>query len=250
MRLDGSTIVVTGAAHGIGRSMARGFVAEGAHVAGVDIDGAALEEAVAGFDGSGEVIAITADVRSWADVRAMVDEARHELGPVDVLVNNAGVKQLTLAGDEQPSWAVPIESWDRVLETNIRGPFLCTRAVVPKMLDRGAGRLIHITSGHGRSARARRAPYVASKFGLEGFHRTLARELAGTRVASLAFTPPGGGVRTREAAFVDTPTSLDHAPEVVIEPTVRLAAGEGENGGRYVGTPDGTGFERTHLELE
>jgi NAD(P)-dependent dehydrogenase (short-subunit alcohol dehydrogenase family) len=89
--------------------------------------------------------------------------------------------------------------------------------------------------------------YVASKHGVEGLHRTLSLELEGTGVDSLVFTPPGGGVRTREAAFVEDPSSLSHEAAVVREPTVRLAAGEGRNGGRYRGTPDGEGFERTDL---
>lgn len=248
MRLEDTTVVVTGGAHGLGRAMAEGFVAEGARVAVVDIDEAGLDEAVARFEGSGVAVAVVADVRSWTAVRDMVGRVRRKLGPIDVLVNNAGVKQLTVTGDERPAWEIPVGTWDTVLETNLRGPFLCTRAVVPAMLDRGHGRLIHVTSGHGTSARARRAPYVASKFGLEGFHRTLSRELADTGVDSLAFAPPGGGVRTREAAFVADPRTMEHEPEVVVEPAVRLASGEGENGGRYQGTPDGEGLVLTASE--
>lgn len=245
MRLDGTTIVVTGAAHGLGRAMARGFVTEGASVAGVDIDADGLEGALASLDGPGEAIAVSADVGEPEPVRGMVDRVHQELGPIDVLVNNAGVKQLTLTGEERSTWAVPVAVWDRVLETNLRGPFLCSRAVLPAMLDRSEGRLIHVTSGHGRSPRARRAPYVASKFALEGLHQTLARELAGTRVDSVAFAPPGGGVRTREATVVDDPESLAHEPEVVVEPMIQLAGGAGEHGGRYRGTPDGRGVVRT-----
>ena len=250
MRLEDTAIVVTGAAHGLGRAMATGFVGEGADVAWVDVDGEALETAVGAVDGPGRSLAVTADVRSWAAVRSALARARRAHGPVDVLVNNAGVKQLTVTGDERPAWQVPVDVWDAVLETNLRGPFLWSRAVLPAMVDRGVGRVIHVTSGHGRSARARRAPYVASKFGLEGFHRTLARELEGTGVSSVAFTPPGGGVRTREAEFVEDPSSMSHDVDVVVEPAVRLAAGEGDNGGRYRGTVDGEGFELTHAELE
>jgi 3-oxoacyl-[acyl-carrier protein] reductase len=244
MRLEDTAIVVTGAAHGIGRAMAAGFVREGARVTGIDVDGAALDEAVAGFEGAGEAVGVAADVRDETAVASAMERACRAQGPVDVLVNNAGVKQLTVVGDERATWEVPVETWDTVLDTNLRGPFLCARAVLPAMLDRGAGRLIHVTSGHGWAARERRAPYVASKFGLEGFHQTLALELAGTGVDSVAFAPPGGGVRTREAAFVEDPASLDHEPAVVVSPAVELAAGAGENGGRYRGTPDGEGFER------
>lgn len=250
MRLEDASIVVTGAAHGLGRAMARGFVREGARVAGIDVDGAALEAAFDDISGPGGTLAITADVRSWDDVRSAVARARRVHGAIDVLVNNAGVKQLTVTGNERPAWAVPVATWDTVVATNLRGPFLYSRAVVPAMLDRDEGRVVHVTSGHGQSARVRRAPYVASKFGLEGFHRTLARELEGTGVSSVAFTPPGGGVRTREAEFVDDPSSMRHDPEVVVEPAVRLAAGAGRNGGRYEGTPDGSGFELTDAEID
>lgn len=230
--------------------MAAGFVREGAAVTCVDVDEEALSAAVGALDGPGEATAVRADVRSWDDVRSMVARARRAHGPVDVLVNNAGVKQLTVLGDERPAWAVPVATWDTVLDTNLRGPFLCARAVVPAMVDRGTGRVITVSSGHGTSPRRRRAPYVASKFGLEGFARTLALDLEGTGVESLLFTPPGGGVRTREAEFVADPGSMTHDPDVVVEPAIRLAAGEGENGGRYRGTADGTGFERTLSVVE
>lgn len=249
MRLEGTGIVVTGAAHGIGRAMTVGFVQAGARVAAIDIDEPALEAAIRTIDGPGTAVGIEADVSDRAAVERAIADVRHAHGSIDVLVNNAGVKQLTVTGDERPAWAVDVDTWDTVLGTNLRGAFLCSRAVLPAMLERDAGRLIHITSGHGRSARARRAPYVASKFGLEGFHRTLAQELASTGVDSMAFAPPGGGVRTREAAVVDDPTVLDHEPSVVVEPAVQLAAGAGENGGRYQGTADSRGFERTHAEL-
>ena len=250
MRLEGTTIVVTGAANGLGRAMAGGFVREGADVVAVDVDEAALAEAVAGFEGAGRALAVVADVGSPADVRSAAARSRRAFGPIDVLVSNAGVKQLTVTGDERPTWAVPAETWETVLRTNLSGAFHWTRAVVPAMLDRGTGRVVLVTSGHGLRARARRAPYVASKFGLEGLHRTLARELDDTGVDALAFTPPGGGVRTREAEFVEDPASMAHDPSVVVEPAVRLASGEGANGERYRGSSDGAGLELTRAELD
>lgn len=252
VRLDETVVLVTGAAHGLGRAVAEACVREGADVVCADVAGDALADAVAEVRdaGPGEATAVVADLRSWDDVRAMAGEARRACGRIDALVNNAGVKQLTVTGDERPAWEVPVGTWDEVLTVNLRGTFLCTRAVVPAMVDRGAGRVMHVTSGHGKSGRARRAPYVASKFGVEGFHRTLARELDGTGVDSLAFTPPGGGVRTREAEFLADPSSMRHEPEVVGEPVVRLLAGEGRNGGRYRGEADGEGFVETDYVLD
>lgn len=250
MQLDDTVIVVTGAAHGLGAAMAEAFVREGGSVVCVDIADDPLAETLEGFDGPGDATAVTADVRSWESVREMAGRARRAYGRIDRLVNNAGVKQLTLAGDERPSWEVPVETWDAILGTNLRGTFLCTKVVVPELLDRGEGRVVHVSSGHGRSGRARRAPYVASKFGVEGFHESLSRELADTGVDSLAFTPPGGGVRTREAEFLEDPSTMRHGPEVVAEPAVRLVAGEGRNGGRYRGRADGEGFVETDYALE
>lgn len=237
-------MVVTGAAHGLGLAMTRGFVREGARVAAIDVDAAALEAALDGVDGEGSTLAVAADVRSWDDVRSAIAKARRAHGSVDVLVNNAGVKQLTVAGDERPAWAVPVATWDTVVETNLRGPFLCCRAVLPAMLDRGAGRVINVTSGHGQSARARRAPYVASKFGLEGFHESLALELEDTGVSSVALRPPDGGIYTeRRGELGRSPEEFRHrSPDVIREAAVRLAAGEGENGGRYQVTQDGEGY--------
>lgn len=252
VRLEGTAVLVTGAAHGLGKAMARACVREGAEVACVDVDEPALTDAVAeiGDAGAGEATAIVADLRSPDDVRAMAGRARRAYGRIDRLVNNAGVKQLTVTGDERPAWAVPVETWDEILDVNLRGVFLCTRAVVPAMLDRGEGRVLHVSSGHGKSGRERRAPYVSSKFGIEGFHRTLSRELAGTGVDSLAFTPPDGGVSTREAEFLEDPSGMSHEPEVIEEPAVRLLAGEGRNGGRYRGEPDGEAFVETDYVLE
>lgn len=243
-------MVVTGAAHGLGLAMTRGFVREGARVAAIDVDAAALEAALDGVDGEGSTLAVAADVRSWDDVRSAIAKARRAHGSVDVLVNNAGVKQLTVTGDERPTWAVPVGTWDAVVDTNLRGSFLCVRAFVPAMVDRGAGRVVTVTSGHGVSPRARRSGYVSSKFGQEGLARTLALELEGTGVDSLVFTPPGGGVRTGEARYVEDPASFTHQdPGVVTEPAVRLAAGEGANGERYRGGADGESLELTHAAL-
>lgn len=251
MRLDGVTVVVTGAARGLGREMAKGFVGEGASVACVDVDRETLERTVRDLEGPGEATAVVADVRSWESVRSMAGQVRRDHDAVDLLVNNAGVKQLTVTGDERPTWAVPVGTWDAVVDTNLRGSFLCVRAFVPAMVDRGAGRVITVTSGHGVSPRARRSGYVSSKFGQEGLARTLALELEGTGVDSLVFTPPGGGVRTGEARYVEDPASFTHQdPGVVTEPAVRLAAGEGANGERYRGGADGESLELTHAVLD
>lgn len=247
MRLEDTVALVTGAAAGIGREIATAYVAEGADVVAVDHAEdrltAAVEEIEAN-EGTGSVRAVVGDVREQADVEHAVRTAEEAFGRLDLLVNNAGVKQLTLVEEEHPVHEVPVDLWDTVLDTNLRGTFLFTRAALPGMLDRGQGRIVHITSGHGKHGRVNRAPYVASKHGAEGLHKTLSLELDGTGVDSLVFTPPGGGLRTREAEITG-PEAMAHDADVVREPMVRLAAGEGQNGGRYRGAGDGKGFEQT-----
>ncbi|MFB6096303.1 MAG: SDR family NAD(P)-dependent oxidoreductase [Haloferacaceae archaeon] len=244
MRLEDTTALVTGAAAGIGREIAAAFVAEGADVVAVDHAADRLQDAVETFEGPGSVRPVVADVREQADVERAVAEAEDAFGRLDLLVNNAGVKQLTLVEEEHPVHEVPVELWDTVLDTNLRGTFLFTRTALPGMLERGEGRILHITSGHGKHGRVNRAPYVASKHGAEGLHKSLSLELEGTGVASMVFTPPGGGLRTREAEITG-PENMAHDADVVREPVVRLVAGEGENGGRYKGAPDGENFALT-----
>jgi 3-oxoacyl-[acyl-carrier protein] reductase len=249
MRLSERTIVVTGASSGLGRSMAEAFVAEGANVVcasrSADTLSPLAEELTAA--GPGRAVAVPTDVRSWADVRSLVEATVEEFGGLDTLVNNAGVTQLNVHGEpEYRSVAeLPVSAWDAILETNLRGVFLCTKAALGEMLPAESGRIIHVASGHGVSGRANRAAYVASKFGLEGFHETLALELDDTGVDTLTLRPPSGGVYTERKGEYGRPQESfpNEDPSVVAEPSVRLAAGEGENGGRYQATDDGEGIE-------
>lgn len=169
-------------------------------------------------------------------------------GSVDVLVNCVGVTQGHVASDHRrrPVAEGAVDAWDAVLETNLRGVFLCTRSALPGMLSQGNGRVIHVSSGHGSEGRAKRAPYVASKFGLEGFHESLALELRDTGVDSIALRPPRGGVYTEiSGEHGRTEDEYAHSsPDVITEPADQLASGEGENEGRYAARDDGRGFER------
>lgn len=249
MRLAEKTIVVTGASSGLGKAMADAFVREGASVVYAsrteDRLATAVDEITDETD-DGDAMAVQTDVRSREDVHRLFDRAEEVYGDIDVAVNNAGVTQPKVNQDHtrRPVHEIPVTTWDTILETNLRGVFLCTRKALPGMLSRDAGRLIHISSGHGVSGRANRSPYVASKFGLEGFHETLTHELDGTDVDSIALRPPDGGVYTESSErYGRTRDSYRHGnPDVIAEAAVRIAAGEGENGGRYKATPDGEGY--------
>lgn len=244
MRLNDTTAVVTGASAGLGKSMAHALVTEGASVVYSSFDEEQLAAAVGELppDAAGEATAVPADVRSWDDVRHLVTAAREAFGPIDVWFNNAGVQQVTAGGDRRrPLHEVPVGLWDAVIETNLRGPFLCSKAVLSGMLQRGEGRLVHTTSGAGSEGRANQTPYVASKHGLEGLAASLALELGDTGVESILFRPPGG-IYTESRSYNEPSRYQFQSTEIVAEPAVQLASGAGENGGRYVGTADGTGF--------
>ncbi|MFW5918093.1 MAG: SDR family NAD(P)-dependent oxidoreductase [Haloferacaceae archaeon] len=251
MRLEERTIVVTGGSSGIGKAAADAFVTEGADVVVAGRTAERLEAAVDSFSGPGRALGVQADVRSWDAVEELFEETEREYGAIDVLLNNAGVTgNLVREESADPTVAdVAVDTWETVIDTNLTGAFHSAKAALTRMCERDSGRLIHVSSGMGSSGRAGWAPYVASKHGLEGLAETIALELEGSGVDSVAFRPPGGGVHTstRERAG-RTPTEFTHEPAVVAEPLVQLAAGAGEHGGRYVGTPDGEAFERYDRE--
>lgn len=252
MRLHNNTIVVTGASSGLGKAMANGFVGEGAQVVCASRTESRLHRAVEEIsDGPGDAMAVPTDLRSWGEIQHLVETTQNTYGPVDVLVNNAALRQpyLDAITKRNPVVDVPVDVLDAILETNFRALFLCSKAVLPQMLDRDQGTLIHISSGAGCGQGADggspgRSPYAASKAGLESFHDSLSLELERTGVKSIAFRPPRGAVHTEikgeQGADEDDSTYAD--PRVIAKPAVQLAGGEGENGGRYISTPDGEGF--------
>lgn len=239
MRLD-CTAIVTGASSGIGEAVATALVAAGARVACASRTESRLADAVSAMSGGpGRAIAVPTDVRSWDAVTALVEETTDRLGGVDVLVNNAAVSQRNLVSDPHYELAeLPPAVFETIVETNLLGAFHCTRAALPGMVSEGTGRLIHVSSRAGEAAKAGRGAYVPAKFGLEGLHAVLALELAATGVDSLVVRPPVGG--TSSAMLSDS--DAEHPPDVLAETVVRLAAGEGEHGGRYVPTTDGEDY--------
>jgi NAD(P)-dependent dehydrogenase (short-subunit alcohol dehydrogenase family) len=126
---------------------------------------------------------VRADVADAASVTAMAERVLAELGRVDVLVNNAGIFTQSLLED------MPVEDWDRVLGVNLRGTFLCTRALLPQMLARGSGRIINIASQLGQIGGAEVAHYSASKAGVIGLTKALAREVSSRGVLVNAIAP-------------------------------------------------------------
>jgi NAD(P)-dependent dehydrogenase (short-subunit alcohol dehydrogenase family) len=177
-RLDGKVALVTGGARGLGLTMATALAEAGADVAlsGRSL-GPAEEAASALAKATGRrAKAFAADVTSAADVERLAVSVEAALGPIDVLINNAGVNirgtvdQLTEA------------DWDSVIDTNLKGPFLCARAIGPGMVKRGWGRVVNLGSILGAVALGGRAPYASSKAGVINLTRVLALEWAGTEM--------------------------------------------------------------------
>jgi 3-oxoacyl-[acyl-carrier protein] reductase len=191
MRLSGKVALVTGGSRGIGRAICLGLAREGAAVAVNYANNRAAAEEVVGeiAAGGGRVVAVRGDVSVAGEVDALVGEAARALGPITVLVNNAG-----LTGVHKPWQEIDEAEWDRVMAVNLKSCFLTLRAVYPFMRQAGWGRIVNVSSVTFWLGRPNLLHYVASKAGMIGFTRTLAREVGPDGITVNAVTP--GAIRT------------------------------------------------------
>jgi NAD(P)-dependent dehydrogenase (short-subunit alcohol dehydrogenase family) len=204
MRLEGRNAIITGAAQGLGLSIAERFVAEGAGllVADVKADKVAAAAARLGAGGA-QVVPFAVDVTDRAQVEDMVATAIGELGHVDILINNAGGSGDVSLYDIE---AVTEEAWDAVVDRNLKGPFLCCRAVVPHMKERRYGRIVNFSSSIAKGTTRRSStagailPYAASKAGVQGLTYQLAKALAGWNIVVNVVVP--GFILTERGARV------------------------------------------------
>ncbi|WP_019585389.1 SDR family NAD(P)-dependent oxidoreductase [Deinococcus apachensis] len=183
--LRGRVTIVTGAATGIGRSIARLAGAEGARLVLADVntgegEGTARDVIARG----GEALFVPCDVSDPEQVRHLMDEAVRHFGRLDVLVNNAGI-----AGSAVPAHDLDVEDWDRVIAVNLRGPFLCAKYALPHLLANGAGVIVNVASTYGLIGAPLAPAYCASKGGVVNLTRQLAVDYGGRGVRVNAVCP-------------------------------------------------------------
>ncbi len=202
--LSGKVALVTGGSRGIGKAVASRLAGAGARVALVDVVDPEQVEAAASEIGGG-AIAVRANVVDADDVGAAVSQVEERLGPIDVLVNNAGITRdgLLIRMTE--------EAWSAVLDVNLKGVFNMTKAVVRGMMKRRSGRVVNIASVVGITGNAGQANYSASKAGVIGFTKTVAKELAARNVLVNAVAP----------GFIDTDMTKA-LPEAARETLMKL----------------------------
>jgi NAD(P)-dependent dehydrogenase (short-subunit alcohol dehydrogenase family) len=214
--LSDSLALVTGGSRGIGRAIALRLASLGAAVAICGRDANALNDASAHLAGlGGRVFSHVADVTSPADVQALVAKTESALGPITILVNNAGI------GVFGPAHEKSEEDWDRVLNTNLKSVFLVSKAVAPSMISRKSGDIINISSLAGVNAFKGGGLYCASKWGLQGLSACMAEDLRGYGIRVSTICPGSvatefSGTGPKDPAKVLSPEDIAHAVETIV----------------------------------
>jgi 3-oxoacyl-[acyl-carrier protein] reductase len=189
MRLQNKVTVITGAAHGIGKAYARRFAEEGAHVVIADIDSGGGQTAAKALMESGfSAWARATDVRNYMNVEGLMRETADRFGRIDVLLNNAAIYVT------QKLWKGPVEDldlaeWDRVIEVNLKGVFLCSKAAIPIMKQQHSGKIINIASGTFFSGSGNMPHYTSAKGGVVALTRVMARQLGEWGINVNCMTP-------------------------------------------------------------
>ncbi len=205
MRFQDKVAIVTGGASGIGAATARGLSREGAKVVVADWNSENLQKMEAEMKQEGRpFLCLEIDVSSEKDVQKLVAQTVSGFGGIDFLVNNAGISPKH-KGRKQNLWEMSIEEWDRVMAVNIRGVFLCCHFAVPRMIERGGGAIVSLSSQAAKAGSAiTGSHYVISKAGVVGLTKILAREVAQYKIRVNAVAP----------GRIDTPMIWDVPAEV------------------------------------
>ncbi len=235
--LSGQVAIVTGGGRGIGRAVARALARAGARVAVAARSREQVAETISRIqqDG-GQALPFVVDVTGQAAVERMVRETERQFGPVDLLVNNAG-----LSGHETSLWEEDAADWWRVVEVNLRGPFLCARAVLPGMVERKRGRIINMVSGAGAYPFPFNSAYPVSKAALFRLTDCIAEMTNPHGVYVFAISP--GLVRTAMTQdmefFKNVPANEWYEPEQAGGLCVQIALGVADRlSGRYINVAD------------
>ena len=219
-RLSGKRIFLTGAAQGIGLAIAEACLAEGAKLFLVDQDGALLDKTVAGLAApQGHVGHVAADISDGAAIAAAVGRAADEIGPINALINNAGMNVFSTPLDTSE------EAWNRNFDVNVKGAWNCSKAVLPGMIASGGGAILNIASTHSFTIIPHTFPYPVAKHALLGLTKSLALEYAGQGVRVNALAP--GYVETQKAidywnSFADPAEA--RAKTMALHPGGRIAS--------------------------
>jgi NAD(P)-dependent dehydrogenase (short-subunit alcohol dehydrogenase family) len=227
--LQGKVALVTGASQGLGRALALAYAKEGASLVVNSRSEEGIRPVAGEVEGLGaEVLAVAADVSKGEDARRLVEEAVGRFGGIDILANNAGLLGPRVAIEEYPE-----EEWRRVIDANLTGPYLVSKAAIPHLRE-GAS-IINVVSGVSVEGRAEWGAYSVSKFGVEGLSQILAAELEARGVRSNAVDP--GGMRTdmRAAAYPEEDPQTRITPEENTAVFLYLASDEskGVTGQRF-----------------
>jgi 3-oxoacyl-[acyl-carrier protein] reductase len=228
MSLNGKIALVTGAAQGIGRDIALGLAKDGAEAAICDVNLEAAQKTAGDIEAMGrKSLALKANVASSADVTAMIDQVVEKFGRIDILVNNAGITRDGLI------LRMKDEDWDLVLSINLKGAFLCTKSALKYMSKQRSGTIINIASIVGAMGNAGQANYVASKAGLIGLTKTIAREYSNRNVTANAVAP--GFIDTAMTQALSEQVRTDLAKQI---PLGRLGSSEDvANAVRFLASP-------------
>jgi NAD(P)-dependent dehydrogenase (short-subunit alcohol dehydrogenase family) len=214
--LQGKVALITGASRGIGFAIAQKLGRMGAKLSLCARDGAALEKAAKQIQSQGApAMAVPADVTRASDIASLVKKTEQTLGPIEILVNNAGI------GNFAPIQQAEEANWDAVLDTNLKGVFLLSKAVAPGMIERRDGHIVNIASLAGKNAFAGGSIYCASKWGLLGLTQCMAEDLRpyGIRVSAICpgtvateFSPHAG----KDPRKMLQPEDVAHAVEMIL----------------------------------